>query len=268
MSRLFQPEKPVIVDRIAELTQHFGDYVDAFDKNPPFSPIQLQSHRETLALRSGFATAREAARDPQFALALRNTLIKWDMGKRKSRLVKPEDFVAALVHVSAYLSGLEAWRIDQTVPSEAEVSAHVWGIMERLEIVENKNRIVACTKALHHLLPDLVPPMDREHTQTFFAWANPEFQYHPKECFRFAFETFARLVRAVNPSAYVGTGWRTSMTKVLDNAVIGFCRSHGLQSSSRKYQRTQRERDKALRKKAKELGLFEWFKSSGSGKGK
>jgi hypothetical protein len=34
---------------------------------------------------------------------------------------------------------------------------------------------MAGSKALDHLLPDLVPPMDREYTRPFFGLHNPEF---------------------------------------------------------------------------------------------
>jgi hypothetical protein len=42
------------------------------------------------------------------------------------------------------------------------------------------------------------------------------------------FRTNLRQLRAhrpaVRPAQYVGTGWRTSTTKVLDKAVIGYCK--------------------------------------------
>lgn len=34
---------------------------------------------------------------------------------------------------------------------------------------------MAGSKTLHHLLPDLVPPIDREYTRPFFGLHNPEF---------------------------------------------------------------------------------------------
>lgn len=252
MRNPFQVARPAAADRITELIERFPYYVEAFDKNPPFTGEQLQSHKETLFLRSQFATAQEAARDPRFAQALRSTLLKWGIGGRGSNLVGPEEFVATLRNVAESLSTLEGKKIGESLAGSTRTLAEIWRVIEGLKIVRNENRVVACTKALHHLLPDLIPPMDREYTQTFFAWANPQFQYHPKECFQFAFEAFVRITEAVKRAQYVGGGWRTSMTKVLDNALVGYCRSHGLKSSGRK----QRERDKALIRKARELGLL------------
>lgn len=94
-------------------------------------------------------------------------------------------------------------------------------LIGRLTIVDNKAPLVACTKALHHLLPDLVVPIDREYTQAFFGWHNPEFQYRQGEFFTQAFAAFADVARSTNPQQYVrDSGWHTSRTKVIDNAIV------------------------------------------------
>jgi len=83
------------------------------------------------------------------------------------------------------------------------------------------SRIVLGSKALRHLLPELVVPIDREYTQRFFGWANPTLQNFPERCFREAFAGFAAIAREANPAQYVGRGWHTSKTKVIDNAIVG-----------------------------------------------
>jgi hypothetical protein len=97
-----------------------------------------------------------------------------------------------------------------------------------VRIVENISKLVPGTKALHHLLPDLIVPEDRAYTQRFFGYHNPEFQGQygsQKPVFVNTFVTFARIARAVDVASYVGTGqpWRTSRGKVIDNAIVGFC---------------------------------------------
>jgi hypothetical protein len=88
--------------------------------------------------------------------------------------------------------------------------------------VDNNAPLVAGSKALHHLLPELVPPMDRAYTQQFFGWHNPEFQYGQQKCFRIAFAALALVARRVNPRQFVEAHpWNTSVTKVLDNALVG-----------------------------------------------
>jgi hypothetical protein len=38
------------------------------------------------------------------------------------------------------------------------------------------------------------------------------------------FTGLAQVARAVKPADYIGEGWRTSRSKVLDNAIIGYCK--------------------------------------------
>ncbi len=106
-----------------------------------------------------------------------------------------------------------------------------------------KNRVVSGTKALHHILPELVFPFDREYTQTFFGWHNAEFQNNPQGCFTVAFCALADVASRVQPTHFVGKGWMSSQSKIMDNAIVGYCVKHGL----------GRLRDKALSKRAKEI---------------
>ena len=88
--------------------------------------------------------------------------------------------------------------------------------------------IVAGTKTLHHLLPDLVVPMDRAWTGTFFQFHLPEWQDSgsQRRIFQLAYSQFAEVARRVQPQQYVtGQGWRTSRSKVIDNALIGYCKA-------------------------------------------
>ncbi|HXK40250.1 MAG TPA: hypothetical protein VJ837_05445, partial [Candidatus Paceibacterota bacterium] len=101
------------------------------------------------------------------------------------------------------------------------MAAELWRVVRDLSIVDNDSRIVPGTKALHHILPELVVPIDRAYTQRFFRWHNPEFQYGQRQCFEHAFISFVRIARATNPQQYLGDGWNSSSTKVIDNAIVG-----------------------------------------------
>jgi hypothetical protein len=125
------------------------------------------------------------------------------------------------------LEPLEALRIDDgDLPGD--VAEHLWLIVDSLGVVMNKAKLVAGTKTLHHLLPDLMPPMDRAWTGTFFQFHLPEWQdaAGQRRIFGIAYSQFATVSRQVGPRHYVtGAGWRTSRTKILDNALIGFCKA-------------------------------------------
>ena len=41
-------------------------------------------------------------------------------------------------------------------------------LFENLEVIEKGSKLIGNSKTLHHLLLDLIPPIDRKHTLNFF----------------------------------------------------------------------------------------------------
>lgn len=216
----------VIDTRLSKLTGGFAHYVAAYDELVPFSSEQLAAHRYCIGLRQRAGSLAAAVGDPRFVASLRRTLIAWGIGSRASYLVPEPGFAQALATVLPKLEELVALRLDAP-DLPGDTADRLWQVIESLGVVENKAKIVAGTKTLHHLLPDLVIPMDRAWTGKFFQLHPPEWQDpdNQRRTFRRVHGHLARVARQVQPAQYVtGHGWRTSLTKILDNALIGFCR--------------------------------------------
>jgi hypothetical protein len=209
--------------RVAQLIAGFEEYVQAYDDNPPFSSEQLRVHRGTVALRQQVGSVRSAVESATFTESLYLTLRKWRIGQRQSKLVPLDDFRAALRAGLPRMEHLERLAINGTgLP--ADLTERIWQLVYSLGVVENNAKIVAGTKTLHHLLPELVPPMDRDYTRAFFGFPNPALgDYRQSGVFREMYDQLTDVARQVRPERYVtGSGWRTSRTKVLDNAVVAF----------------------------------------------
>jgi len=217
----------VIEARIGKLIGGFGRYVPVYDDRVPFTSEQLTAHRKTITMRRQAGSLRAAVENEQFVRSLRRTLVAWGLDQRASRLVSQPDFMAALVAALPRVEAVEHLRIDgNDLP--ADIAERLWKLVQSLGVVENKAKIVAGTKTLHHLLPDLVPPMDRAWTGTFFQFHRPEWQDEggQRRIFTLAYNQFGSVARQVRPEHYVtGERWRTSRTKILDNALIGFCKA-------------------------------------------
>lgn len=69
--------------------------------------------------------------------------------------------------------------------------------------------------------------MDRAWTGMFFALHGPEWQgENQRRTFRRLYDDCMLVAREAKPQRYVtGEGWRTSRTKIIDNAVIGYCKT-------------------------------------------
>jgi hypothetical protein len=209
--------------QVDSLIAWFDLCLDTFDKRPPFRRAgQLEYHQATVSLRRGLGTAAAALDSDEFVHSLYRTLQAWGIGQRASILMPPDSFCSSLRaqrHILSQLDGLSLE--DPNVPVN-EVSQRLWQLIDSLDFVDNESTIVACTKTLHHLLPDLVVPIDRAFTGRFFGWSSHHFQRRNRFILDVAFTRFARIARAVRPSRYVGPGWRTCPAKIVDNAVVGF----------------------------------------------
>jgi hypothetical protein len=252
---MFVPEDDNVEQRLDRLEQAFPQYLHAFNAKPPFSGSQFDHHRRTIELLRGFASAADAARDEAFADSLAATLKAWDIGvERHSQfLVPPPVFRKQLRSNSLAVAELEHLRIDDPSIDVERAGRRIWLIVNGLDIVRYKDqpverKVVSGTKALHHLLPNLVFPMDNEYTATFFGWN--DFGSRPEQRFRSVFRRVAAIARTVSPQSYVGEGWNSSVSKVLDNAIVGFCLSEGLMSRNKEKKAIIR----AIHKLAKEMG--------------
>jgi hypothetical protein len=220
------PRQEQVQGRLGALTSDFDRYVDAYDQREEFAPRQLRPHRQTIALRREANGVGEAIDSVDFLVSLRLTLEAWGLGRRQSRLLPQAAFDEAIRSARVQIEALDGLMIDDlSLPADA--GERIWQVIESLGVVDNRAKLVAGTKTLHHLLPDLVVPMDREWTGRFFELRQHQWQHLPaqRRTFLQAHRDFRDLACQVEPQQYVdGRGWRTSRTKILDNALIGFCK--------------------------------------------
>lgn len=208
--------------RERELIADFPEFLAAFTDQPAFSRAgQLEGHQETIRIRRAHASVESLLADDSFIASLHSTLKAWGIGVRASRFADPHRLGAELGLRVDELADLESVALESASASDRD---RVWDLIENINIVDNQARIVAMTKTLHHILPDLVPPIDRAYTGTFLKWQIPEFQTRQREIFVSAWDAMQRVAQAVDVQSFVGRNpWNTSTTKVIDNAIVGYC---------------------------------------------
>jgi hypothetical protein len=222
----------LVAAHVSRLTTSFDAYVAEYDRRNPFDASgQLSGHVRTLTLRAEAGSATAALDEPAFMRSLYDTIRAWGIGVRGSVLVTYPAFERALRLRVEGIAALEGQRIDDPSLDVGRTKTALWTLIDSLGIVENKTPLVSGSKTLHHLLPDLVPPMDREYTRPFFGWYSSQFQQQQERVFREAFGSFWRVAVRVEPARLVADGWRTSSAKILDNAVVGFCLTEGIRRS-------------------------------------
>ncbi len=209
--------------RVEHLVAEFPSLVSEYDRNTPFVRSgQLESHRSTIAIRRAHPTSARALADHRFVTSLYETLQAWGIGVRASVLVPIDEFNSVLTSWANEFNELDGAIIGDPSLDHDWVGNRLWQLIEAVEITGNKSKLVALSKTIHHILPDLLPPIDRAYTQKFYLINTPEFQNNPERVFRLMWQGFTTIARQVDLSSYVGDGWRTSRTKVIDNAIVAF----------------------------------------------
>lgn len=190
------------------------------------------SHVSTIKLRRQYELPGQAVDDPSFVCALENTLQAWgfDGSDGRPRLVEHEEFVRQIKQAANVLDTLSNLRIESTCYNVDMITNELWDVISELEITHTKPRLVSASKAIHHLLPDLVPPIDGWYSGNFFgkkrSRSQNDFSKDKEErTFRDIFPAFAQLARCLAPqlqSLVSPDSFNTSIPKTLDNAIIGF----------------------------------------------
>ena len=206
------------------MISRFEDYLKAFDERPPFCYEQLRIHRSVIEKRRALGSVEKALMDDRFLEDLHELLIKWGMAERGSKLVDLGSFKRNIRRRMDDICWFERFEISES-PSifDKRFVDKFTDLILGLEINENKAKVVIGFKTLHHLLPNLVPPIDREYAGRFFCWHRRYFQDRQPQIIQEGLMTFNKIAREVDLKRFVGEGWRTSPTKIIDNAIVGYC---------------------------------------------
>ena len=215
--------------QVDDLCENFDAYLIEFNGAPPFTDVQVSYHIVTLDLRDKLGGVAKSVDSEAYMRALYSTLEAWGMnwGDDSNNGPKMQEYDKFAESVRKYTGGIAAQERVGLAQIDADVTQKLWRIIQGMQLSQRQSQIVTGAKALHHLLPRLLPPIDRGYTQPFFRYSNPQFQYNQETAFGLMLEYFARIAQRVDLERYVGTArWATSESKLIDNAIIGFCRLH------------------------------------------
>ena len=215
-------------DNIEKLVDGFPSYVTAFEDRQAFPGPSLYFHERAIERRRRHSTISSLLDDERFLEYVYAVLPAWGMHRMGSQKAKVGDFsqiTAALRESAPALDTLWPLRITSLRADEAQhVAATAWGVIERIRVSTSRTQIVAGSKFLHHLLPDLVPPIDRQYTFMFFtgqkAVASDRLAF--LDWFPLLAAVGARCREPIQDAFRRGGFMATGEAKVIDNAIMGF----------------------------------------------
>ena len=223
-----------IENRIADLCI---DFENCLAEEPPFGDWAWHIHRETIKMRKQFVNVSEAIDSYDFVVHhLGYTLVAWGMDGQAAELVPRSEFFQRIKKRKCLLLALEKY--SNTNLTDPKLITILWQTIHALELSETYSQVVTGAKTLHHLLPGLLPPIDRRYTSKFFTPSrlkvtrDPNARSHFSDIVR-GFGIIARLLEEAYCKDYLTslvdkTTWATSETKLIDNAIIGYVKRHNL----------------------------------------
>lgn len=221
--------KNLSCNKVEALCNQFEESLVEFEQRKLFTGPSVFFHRKCIEIKRKVFYAGALLNDPVFLEYLYATLTSWGMhrmGPGMARLVEFDRFCLGFQRMKGNIGRIEQiklWDIqERDLP---DVMESVWWIIYNLNVGISGVKLVGGSKALHHILPDLVPPIDREYTLNFFRGngnigADGEKEF--KNIFPW-FHYFAVEKRgAIEVALERGGEMNTSLTKVIDNAIVGF----------------------------------------------
>jgi hypothetical protein len=211
------------------LVDGFDQCLDVFETANAFRGPSLYFHERALERRRQHRDAESLLADELFFEYVYAVLPAWGMhrmGRQAAKVGDFDKFVSSFRARSGELADLWSTQIVEVSESEAvELAKRVWQVIAQLKVSTSGTRIVAGSKALHHVLPDLVPPIDRQYTFRFFTDQKAVYGGEERaflEWFPLLCEVGRRCSDEIAAAVGRGGFMATGPAKVIDNAIMGF----------------------------------------------
>jgi hypothetical protein len=156
--------------RCEELAANFAHYLGEFENRSLFGGPSVHFHVRAIERRRTHESVRSALADDELLELIYAMLAPWGMhrmGPTGAKLVDFATFCERIRRQRMILEELESFVITDLDDSNA-VADTIWRAVSDARVSASATQVVAGTKTLHHLLPDLIPPVDREYTIRFF----------------------------------------------------------------------------------------------------
>jgi hypothetical protein len=216
---------------LADLDREFEKSIAGCAEKKPFAGPCPYFYQRTVGMVRKARSLLDLAENDVFYDYVYATLTAWGMhrtGERGPKLTEFRTFRATVCRLLEDVDDLKTTSIcDLSERELRSVTVRLAGLIGRAGISAADTPLVANSKTLHFLLPDLAPPIDRTYTCRFF-YGHMQPPGTAGEVFTSVFSTLAALAKrheaaireAIGSYICLGHG------KVPDNAVVGFVLNH------------------------------------------
>jgi len=230
---MIAPEKDELIEkRLDELCDDIEKWVTIANQDGMTDSPDRHFHIRTMDRLRDIGLAG-VFKDALFFDYLYATLISWGMnrGKKENRLCGFEGFMNSICSYREEIIKLSSQSLAALNSADSglvnDVAGNLWELLTDISssLSARESKLVLGTKTLHHLLPDLVPPIDNVFTLGFFPYSGGS-----ERIFKQVFIDYLYVYE--NEHALIEKLIRTNplnscITKTIDNAIIGYHKSKG-----------------------------------------
>jgi len=217
-------------------------FATSYEQFEAFGGPCVYFHRECLrAADTAFLSDRHIE-------TLYATLASWGMhrmgrtDKAKTKLTDWRRFSGSITANAERLQQFRSHKMLDVAPDEyLDAVARLRPIWETLDLTEAGATIVVNSKALHHILPEFIPPIDRQYTLRFLTQAPDRWRYESSKYrlislppgidaqfqrFQQTCDELKRLADRVDPALFEEERRQHAVPapKALDNAIVNYVR--------------------------------------------
>jgi len=156
------------------------------------------------------------------------TLIAWNMNQRKAKLSDFKLFKHSLRQNRKKIQSLENLLIED-LSSINDIAETIEFLFNNLQLVFlGKPKLVTFSKTLHFFLPNLLIPIDRRYTLSFFysQTSIPNTDIGQFRVYCDIFEQFRQLSTAYNFNSHKNEQWNKNTPKIIDNIIIAYIKTN------------------------------------------
>jgi len=218
------------IDRLTKSKDLFKRYIEQFYKRGLKFPHSSYYFHKRVLERINTVKFINLFENNLFLELVYATLSTWGLDRLdgKARLEKFIIFRESVLENLDLLTELSQAKLEELEVNEtSNIEQNLTTLFANLKVMESKSKLVGISKTLHHLLPNLVLPIDRRYTLNFFyeeKFKNSvQIRGDERETFLEIFRSSHYISRklTLNKKDLTDT-WDTSIPKLIDNAIIGF----------------------------------------------
>ena len=196
-----------LAEEIPELIRNFD-----YRKGP-----SLYFYKRTMELRRSMRLNELFDQPDRFVELIYATLVAWDMDSREAKMKYFDEFKSSILENKERFIQLSSYRLESlSGMTLGEVRMRLGQIYDNLHVMLSSAKLVSNSKVMHFILPDLVMPMDRKHTLTYFFGNTNESNGLFLKIFGFSHE----IAKKTDLRQFLDGEWNLSVPKVIDNAII------------------------------------------------